>query len=468
MTTSNDLWRWDAVDLALAIRTRAISSREAVAAHLARVDAINPRINAVVDRMTDEALRQADAADRAVARGDALAPLHGVPVTVKINIDFAGRATTNGIVAFKDAIAPANSPVVDQWARAGAVFIGRTNTPCFSYRWFTENDLHGETVNPWGHHITPGGSSGGASAAVAAGLSPIAHGNDYGGSIRYPAYCAGVLGIRPSFGRVPAYRPSLKEERPLTGQLMAVQGPLARSVCDLRLGLWTMSAADARDPWFVPAPQNGPLPSRPIRVARLKTPGASSRVIAALDAASRHLAEAGYAIEEPADAPDIDEAARSWRILVGNEWRMLAVGDIEKFGDAKVKHVVRHMAALCEEVDFAGYLKTLAARTWIWRRWTTFLERYPLILCPISDAPPYAPDADQGDRDSFAKLLHAQRWQYAINMLGLPGIAVPTGVVDRTPSGVQLVAARFREDLLFDAAEIIEARVGKLTPIDPN
>jgi amidase len=466
--TSNELWRWDADDLAAAIRTGRISSRETVESHLARVAAVNPRLNAVVDLLADAARREADAADQQVARGAELGPLHGVPLTVKINIDYAGRATTNGVVAFKDAIAPADSPVIANWRRAGAVILGRTNTPCFSYRWFTENELHGETINPWGRHATPGGSSGGASAAVAAGISAISHGNDYGGSIRYPAYCTGIVGIRPSFGRVPAFRPSLKEERPLTGQLMAVQGPHARSVRDLRLGLWAMVDGDPTDPWWCPAPQQGPPVARPIRVARLAAPGAAPEVIAALDAASRFLAEAGYAVEQPADAPRIDEAAELWHLLVGNEWRLFSQADIEKLGDAKVRNVVRAITEITPQVDFTAYLKALAQRTWIVRAWSTFLARYPIVLCPVSDMPPLPPDYDQGGRGAVETLMRVQRWQFGFNLTGLPGIAVPTGVNGSTPIGVQLVASRFREDLLFDAADVIEARVGRLTPIDPR
>ena len=468
MTTRGDLWRFDAVELAAAIRTRRISSREAVGSHLDRLASVNPYINAVVDPLAAEALAEADAADAAVRRGDPCGPLHGVPVTVKINVDFAGRATTNGVVAFKDAIAPADSPAIANWRRAGAIVIGRTNTPCFSFRWFTENDLHGETVNPWGRHITPGGSSGGASAAVASGISALSHGNDYGGSIRYPAYCTGVFGIRPSFGRVPAYRPALKEERPMTAQLMAVQGPLARSVRDLRAGLWAMAPGDARDTWWVPAPQDGPPPTRPIRVARLPAPGASPSVVAALDRAQAWLEDAGYAVETATTAPSIDQAAELWRMLVGNEWRLFAMADIERLGDDGLRAVVRAMAELIPPVDFATYLKALAQRSWLLREWSVFLEAWPLVLCPVSDAPPLPPAADQGGVVAMERLLRIQRWQYAFNLLGLPGIACPTGVEDRVPSGVQLVAGRFREDLLLDAAEVFEARHGRVLPIDPQ
>ena len=157
----------------------------------------------------------------------------------------------------RDLIATTNSPVVDNLRKAGAVIVGRTNTPAFSYRWFTSNKLHGETMNPRDPSITPGGSSGGAGAAVAAGIGHIAHGTDIAGSVRYPAYACGVHGLRPTLGRIAAYNAS-SPERPICPQISAVSGPLARTIGDLRLALAAMSQPDARDPWWVPAPLEGP------------------------------------------------------------------------------------------------------------------------------------------------------------------------------------------------------------------
>jgi amidase len=193
-----ELWRLDATEQARLIRTGAISSVELMRATLARVDAINPRINAIVDLMAEDALAAAADADSARKTGDPLGPLHGVPVTVKINVDFKGRANTNGVVAYKDNICKEDNPVVSNLRKAGAIIFGRTNTPAFSMRWFTDNALHGRTLNPWDASRTPGGSSGGASASLATGMGAIAHGNDIGGSVRYPAYACGLQGIRPS------------------------------------------------------------------------------------------------------------------------------------------------------------------------------------------------------------------------------------------------------------------------------
>ena len=191
----SEIWRLSAVELAARIRNRDVSATEAAQSALARLSAANPAVNAVVDHRPEDVLAQAAAVDAALARGEDPGILAGVPVTVKVNVDQAGYATTNGVTLQKDLIAAVNSPVVDNLRRAGAVILGRTNTPAFSLRWFTSNIVHGETRNPRNPALTPGGSSGGAASAVAAGIGHLAHGTDIAGSIRYPAYACGVHGL---------------------------------------------------------------------------------------------------------------------------------------------------------------------------------------------------------------------------------------------------------------------------------
>src|SRR6202047_4324389 len=204
-----DLWRLSAAEIAAMIRSKKISAKEAASAALARLDAGNPAINAVVAHRPEDVLAQAASVDAAIARGEDVGVLAGVPVTIKVNIDQAGFANTNGLKLQRDTIARSNSPVVDNLRKAGAVILGRTNCPAFSYRWFTTNLIHGDTKNPRDPGITPGGSSGGAGAAVAAGIGQIAPGTDIAGSIRYPAYACGVHGIRPTVGRVPGFNAAL-------------------------------------------------------------------------------------------------------------------------------------------------------------------------------------------------------------------------------------------------------------------
>lgn len=467
---SEALWRWSAHQLAAATRSGAVSAREAVTASLERVYAVNSTLNAVVDVMPDEALAAADTADAARRRGDPLGPLHGVPVTVKVNVDTRGRATTNGVVAFKDAVATDDSPVVANLRKAGAVIIGRTNTPAFSVRWFTENDLYGRTLNPWSAAHTPGGSSGGASSAVAAGMGAIAHGNDLAGSVRFPAYCTGVCGLRPTFGRVPAFLPSARDERPLSLATMSVQGPLARHVADLRLALEAMSAADARDPWWVPAPLAGPALPGPLRVAmtvNCQGVPADPAVVAAVRQAGAWLADAGYVVEE-VEPPSLAEAQELWSLVANDEARLFMWDAVAKFGDEGVRKSFGWMLGSSPVLSHADHLKAFARRSTLLRRWQLFLQQHPLVLCPVSGEPPFPWGWDVESEATMARVLRAQESQFAVPVLGLPALSVPTGTAGALPMGVQLIGPRFREDLLLDAAEVIEQRCPPMTPIDPR
>src|SRR5271163_905762 len=304
-----DIWRLPAQELAGLIKSKQLSAKEAATAGLERLDAVNPSINAVVDHRPEDVLSQAAAVDATIARGEDAGPLAGVPVTIKVNIDQAGFATTNGLRMQRDTIARDNSPVVDNLRKAGAVILGRTNCPAFSYRWFTTNLVHGNTKNPRDPAITPGGSSGGAGAAVAAGIGHIAHGTDIAGSIRYPAYANGVHGLRTTTGRIPAFNAALPE-RTIGPQISAVSGPLARTIGDLRIALAAMSMPDARDPWWVPAPLEGP--AMPKRAALCVNPDRLDPVpevkAAVLDAAKR-LERAGWTVEEITTIPPLKEAA---------------------------------------------------------------------------------------------------------------------------------------------------------------
>lgn len=463
------LWRWTATDLAHAISRRNISAREVVQSTLNRIAHINPELNAIVEVLAEEALAAADAADRAVEAGAKLGPLHGVPVTTKVNVDQRGCATTNGVVAFKDVIAPEDSPVVANLRKSGAILVGRTNTPAFSHRWFTDNDLHGTTYNPRNRRLTPGGSSGGAAAAVAAGMGAIGHGNDFGGSIRYPAYACGVAGLRPTPGRIPAFNPSARTDRPITAQLMSVQGPLARSVADLRVGLAAMAQRDVRDGGWIPAPLEGPPLKRPIGVALVPDPfgDADRHVSEAVRAAGRWLAEAGYAVEEVAP-PQLFEAAEVWHRLVINEERRTLAPLIRQFGDDRSRYNVECHLAYAPKLDGDQVLACFEQRMAIIRAWQLFQETYPVIVLPVSTQLPFRAGQDQEDETVVRQVIDAQRPLLATPALGFPSVAVPTGLVGDVPVGVQVVAGRFREDVCLDAAEVIEARAAVPTPIDPK
>ena len=452
-----DLWRLGAGELAALIRQREVTARGATTSVLARIAEVNPRINALPEVMADAALAAADACDRALAAGLAPGLLHGVPVTVKVNVDTAGHATTDGIAAAKDNIAKFDSPLVAHLRAAGAVIVGRSNTPAFSLRWFTDNDLHGRTLNPFDATVTPGGSSGGAAAAVATGMGPIAHGNDYGGSIRHPAWACGVVGLRTTTGRVPSYKASAPNRVP-TNQMMSVQGPLTRNIADARLALQVMAQGSPLDPQWVAAPLDYADSHRPLKVAMFKRHAAfdaDPTVVAAIEEAAAWLAAAGCEVEE-VEPPHFEEGAQLWRQLVMDDMRRGAQPAVETVGDAGVKSALHGYMQGLAPLDRDQTLEALTRRFNICRDWAVFLERYPVLLMPNSWQRQFAVDADLGPAAQVDALVRAQSPLLGTAMMGLPGLAVPTGLAGGLPTGVQLVSGRFREDRVLRAGEIIE------------
>lgn len=468
---SPPLWALDAVEIAEMIRRRAISCREAVSAALSRLDAVNPKINAVVRPLHAEALAEAAAADQALARGAPVGPLHGVPITTKVNVDQAGCPTDNGVVAFKDLLATRDNPVVANLRRAGAIVVGRTNTPAFSMRWFTDNALHGATRNPWDPTRTPGGSSGGAAAATAVGIGAVGHGNDIAGSVRYPAYCCGLVGLRVSYGRVPSYNFTSPVPRPISAQLMAVQGPLARRVRDARAAFAAMAVPDPDDPRCAAVPLDGPPVPRPARVALVPDPAGRGGVTPAVTAAVRRagdcLADAGYAVEE-VEPPELGTVADLWAAIAMDDVIAALEPAAARHGDAGIRQALALWRAVHPPRDPRQVLEALAQRDRLLRLWELFLQDRPLVVTPASNEPAFPVDLDRVDADTTRRIMHAQIMQLAIPVLGLPAVSVPTGVVDGLAMGVQITAGRFREDLCLEAAAAIEARAPMPTPIDPR
>lgn len=462
-----DLWRLSAADLAALVKSKKVSAMEAATAALARLDAVNPKINAVIDHRPAEVLAQAAGIDAAIARGEDTGPLGGVPITVKVNIDQQGFATTNGLKLQHDAVAASNSPVVDNLRKAGAVILGRTNCPAFSYRWFTTNLIHGDTKNPRDPGITPGGSSGGAGAAVAAGIGHIAHGTDIAGSIRYPAYACGVHGLRPTMGRVAAFNAALPE-RPIGPQISAVSGPLARTIGDIRIALAAMSARDYRDPWWVPAPLEGP--PMPKRVAMCLNPDGLdpvAEVKAAVADAGKRLERAGWIVEEISNTPPLREAADLQTKLWLGDGYEAQLDMAEREGDPGALACLRGNREKVFPFDGAALSKALTRRATLTRQWLQFFETYAVLLMPVSGELPFPDHLDRQGEAAFARVWHAQLPQIAIPFMGLPGLTVSTGLVGRVPVGVQLVASRYREDLCLSAGEAIEAGGTPSAAIDP-
>ena len=434
---------------------------------MARLNAVNPKLNAVVDHRPQDVLARADAIDATIANGEDAGILGGVPITVKVIVDQAGFATTNGVRLQRDLIAKTNSPVIDNLCKAGAVILGRTNTPAFSYRWFTTNLLHGDTYNPRDRSITPGGSSGGAGSAVAAGIGHIAHGTDIIGSIRYPAYACGVHGLRPTIGRIPAFNAS-SPERPIGPQITSVSGPLARTVNDLRLALVAMSKPDSRDPWWVPAPLEGPpVPRRAALCLRPDGLEIAPEIEAALRDAAKRLARAGWAVEEIVNAPPLAEPAELQIKMWFGETYQAQLNTAEKEGDPGALATLRGHEAVSRGMDLTDFSKVLTRRATLTREWQVFFNSWAVLLIPVCGDLPFPDGFDLRDKESWLRAWRTQIPQVGLPFVGMPAMTVTTGLVGTVPVGVQLVAGRYREDLCLLAGEAIEAGGVPASPVDP-
>jgi amidase len=459
--TAAPLWQWSACDLAAAIASGEVTCLEAVGSVVDRVRETNGAVNAIVDDLGDDALRQAEEHDRALRRSGPIGPLHGVPVTVKENVDQKGRPTPNGVAAFADVIAPDDSPVVRNLLDAGAIVVGRTNTPEFSFRATTVNELHGRTFNPWNDRASAGGSSGGAGAATMMGFGPLAHGNDIGGSLRFPAYCCGAATVKPGLGRTPAYNPSATAERGMLSQVMSVQGLIAREVRDVRLGMRSLIRYDPRDPWQVPIPFDGPPEPRP-KVAFTKNTFEFTlhpAVSTALDTARSALTAAGYDVEE-VEPPLLRETAEHAARCLFGEAKLMLGPDIAKHGSAALNAVFAEYYRQFPPFEGEDLLRAMAHRNHYIRAWTVFLAEYPLVLTPFLPAPPFDWDRDEQGAEGVREVLGAAVYSYSMNLMGLPAACVPAGFHDGLPIGVQVVGRRFREDQILDAAEAVEQRAG--------
>ncbi len=447
--------------LAHLIRTRQLSAVEAAQATLARIDRLNPSLNAIVQRMDDQALAAAHAVDAALSRGEDPGPLAGVPVTVKVNIDQQGQATTNGLRIQSDLVATEDSPPVANLRRAGAVIVGRTNTPAFSLRWFTRNSLHGATKNPAFPGLTPGGSSGGAASAVAAGLGPIGHGTDIAGSIRYPAYACGIHGLRPGLGRVPAFN-ATAGDRLIGGQLMAVSGPLARSAADLRLGLQALSQPDPRDPWHT-AYSAAPYPKR---AALSLTPDGlqtDPAIQEALNEAAKTLESQGWEIGTP-PIPPFREAMELQLTLWLSEFGLGGTEAIAREADPDATFVHRELTKLAPPPTLESFMRALQSRARLARLWRGFFADWPVLLTPVSGQLPFPDHYDTSSPDAFARVIEAQMPQIAPPFMGLPGLALTTTRTATHPIGIQALADRGNEHILLDLADLLAPEIPAVTP----
>ena len=456
MVTDELLPFGSASGLAGAIRDRRVSSVEVVSAILERIAAVNPRINAVV-RLVDDALDQARRADADLAAGTNRGLLHGLPFTIKDSYDTAGIVTTAGTIGWRDRVPTRDATVVARLKAAGAILVGKTNTPEFTWSNETDNDVFGRTSNPYDLERTPGGSSGGSAAIVAAGGSPFDVGSDTGDSIRQPAHVCGVAGIKPTTGRVPrtGHWPSYRGHFAAFTQL----GPIARRVDDLALILPIIAGPDGIDPHVYPVSlrEPGDVDVRGLRVATFGDNGVRTptpETIGAVAAAARALADAGAAVEERRP-PGLAEAADVWDRMVyadGHAWlqRLISAAGTPGHGSYDTRDWVEF-----DEPVPGDELSELAERADDVRsQQLQWMHDVDLIVCPAMPQPAirHGTSSDPAFGDTYSD-VH--------NLTGFPAVVVRGGTSpEGLPIGVQLVARPWREDVALAGARVVEAASG--------
>lgn len=443
-----------AAELTLAIGRGELTAVGVVETFLARIAELDGELRAFTAVWADEA--------RAAAP-TAVGPLAGVPFSVKANLDVAGHPTHQGVPALVDAVAPADCPLVERLRAAGAIPIGATNLPDFALRFHTDSRLHGPTKNPWDPTKTPGGSSGGDGAALAAGMVPLALGNDAGGSVRLPAVFGGFTALKPTSGRFPMDRTVGPREVTLVAQLVAVDGVMARSVADLARVFPLLALPDPRDPRVAPAPVGGPpLPRRVGRVSGWPGTTVHPHVRASLLRAADALRDAGFEVVD-VTPPQLAEAREGYGRMIATDFAGARPILDRRMGPAGRKYLDFAFAEH-PPLDLLGYLTWTARRQAIQRAWAALLADTPLLLAPVYADPWAEVDEDIRDAASHHHVAGAMAMCSVTSFLGLPAVAVPTGLAEGLPQGVQLVAPWWREDVALGAAAAIELRLGRVGP----
>ncbi|MEV1010184.1 amidase [Streptomyces sp. NPDC049881] len=466
------LWRMTAAGQAAAVRRGDISAAALVDSHLERVAEVNPRVNAVTQQQADRARAAAAETDRRRAAGEPLGPLAGVPFTVKESTPVEGLPTTFGVPRFRDMVAERDALPVARLRAAGAVPLGHSNMPTLVLAGMhTRSELFGDTANPWDPTRTPGGSSGGDAVAVATGMAALGLGNDSGGSVRVPAQFYGVTALKPTTGRFPADLRVIGPDDPGPAtQALVTDGPLARTVADLRLAYEALAGTDPRDPRAVPVPLYGePLPGPPT-VAVVADPGGHGvhpAVRAAVTTAADALRDAGYDVREVDDVPRLDEALDVYGRVTLTEFAPTWPAVRTLLGEGGDRYIAMAMER-ARPADAAELVRLTGTWLGIRRSWAEFLDTHPLLLGPVFTEPPVEPGVESRDEAGRDRVATAMRLCTATSFVGVPAVAVPTGVADGLPHGVQLVGRAFREDLCLAAAQAIEDRLGTFTPLDPR
>lgn len=439
-------------ELVQALSAGEVTATEVVQAHLDRIAELNPRLNALTPLDPEAVLASA---------GSATGPLGGVPFTVKENLDVAGSATTWGLPALAGAIAQTDAPAVDRLRRAGGVPIARGNLPDFALRWHTDSSLRGQTLNPWSADVSPGGSSGGEAAAVASGMSPLGLCSDYGGSVRVPASACGIVGLKPTPGRIPVANAPTTGVPHLGQQLMATPGVVVRTVADAALAFGLLAGPDPRDPASVPFPFTPGRDGGPLRIG-VTTACCDAEVGGAILRAAELLANAGHQVETA--EPPIADAADSWLNQTVTEISVGTLPLMRQAGGPAANQIVDEMLRLRPPLDLAGYQGLFPARLMLARAWSSWFAEYDVLLGPVSGRPTPAPGYDL-EPGSLDQLREDMLLTLAVSAMGLPAVSLPAGLDSRgAPLAVQIVSWRFRENVCLDVAAELERSFGSLAP----
>jgi amidase len=461
---SEELCFTPATELAAMVRRRVVSARELLDAHLDRIATVNPSINAIVTLDPEGARAEAEAADRRLAAGEEVGPLHGLPTAHKDTHVTGGMRTTWGSPVYADFVPEDDELVVARQRAAGAVRMGKTNTPEFAAGSHTFNPVFGVTRNPYRLDVSAGGSSGGASAALAAGLLPFADGSDMGGSLRNPAAFCNVVGLRPTPGRVPTW------PQPLGWQVLSVQGPMGRTVADVALGLSAMAGPDRRVPISLDTPgsvfaESLPEEIRGLRVAWAPTLGGRIPVDqAVLDALAPHpkvFAELGATVEE--DCPDLDDADEVFGAI--RAWQYVStLGDLVKERPDDVKQAIHWNVQKGRELSAEDYGRAEKLHTRLYENVIAFFERYDVLLAPTTQVVPF--DVNQEyptlvagkEQDSYIA------WMRSVSMIsatGCPALSVPGGFTpDGLPVGLQIIGPPRADRRVLEVGHVFEQATG--------
>ncbi len=465
-----DLCFLPATELAAMLRSREISARELLEAHLARIDRLNPAVNAVVTLDAEGARDAADAADAALAAGAALGPLHGLPVAHKDNHATAGMRTTWGSPLHADTVPTADDLVVYRYRAAGAVRVGKTNIPEFAAGSHTVNPVFGATHNPYRHGSSAGGSSGGGAAALAAGFVPLAEGTDMGGSLRNPAAFCNVVGLRPTPGRVPTW------PTPMAWSQLSVDGPMGRTVADVALQLSAIAGPDRRVPIALdddPATFAAPLPERldGLRVAWAPDLGGrvtvDPTIVSVLAGSVRVFEELGASVED--DCPDLSGADEVFGTL--RAWLFEAsYGELGRTHPGKVKESIRWNAELGAKLSGPDLARAETAHTRLYERMVEFFERYDVLLAPTTQVLPFPVELEYPTEIAGVPQENYLEWMRSctiVSATGCPALSVPGGfTADGLPVGLQLVAAPRADRRLLEIGAAFEGatRFGERRP----